>query len=210
LGKEPEPQRTSVSAKESPSPPAPCRCTSNHSSELHTERSAAMSVHNLKHIFNLTNNQQPTEPIVEPMPEPIAGTSGAPSSSVQPSRKRKRRGTAALLTKRIRNSQNLTHLFESNEIVAQNNKFQLEIVKTQFSHNNRFSLDDHLFVMQCKLKNKKRTKPALLELLNLLYNGLINALDKMKNHYKNPEHEYQIYSTVIENHIKNGLNTGKL
>jgi len=138
--------------------------------------------------------------------DPVASTSAGPSAATG---KRKRRG-ADIEPKRLKkNDQNLSHLFSSNEIVAENNKFKLEIVKSAFKHNNRFSLDDHLYVMKCLLK-KRGKKPALLQLLNLLYKGLVNSLDKIKEHYKNPEHEYQMYSTIVESHIKNGLNTGKI
>jgi hypothetical protein len=133
-----------------------------------------------------------------------AGPSKSSTSSV--GTKRKQSGAEAQ-TKRLKADQNLSHIFATNEIVAQNNKFKLEIVKTAFNHNNRFSLDDHLFVLKCKLK-KRGKKPVLFQLLNLLYNGLVHTLNKLKEHYKNPEHEYQMYSTVVEGHIKNGLNTG--
>jgi hypothetical protein len=89
-------------------------------------------------------------------------------------------------------------------VVAENTHFKLVIVKSEYNHTNRFHLEDHKYVMKCEQKNLSENPAKLVDLLQLLFDGIENVLKQLKEYYKNPTHEYQVYTTVLEGHCKSG------
>jgi hypothetical protein len=151
----------------------------------------------LSRVYNLRKrpvNQHlfPVEPVAAANPEK-AGT-----SKITPPKRAK---TAPA----VENQQDIEkNIFQDQTVVAENEQFQLVIVRSEYNHNHRFHLQDHKYVMQCELKNNAQEQPKLMDLLNLLFSGIENVLQKLKVHYRNPDHEHQVYTTVVEENIKSG------
>jgi hypothetical protein len=98
-------------------------------------------------------------------------------------------------------------IFLQRETVAENDKFELKIVKRAFQRNRRFDLVDMLFELKA-LAKPGQGGLLVSELRNLLYTGLVNVLKRLQDHFANPEHQYQVYVTIVDSAIRNGLNTG--
>ncbi len=70
----------------------------------------------------------------------------------------------------------------------------------------RYSLSDHLFSV--RIRPKRHTPmPFLIDLDETIGTAIIRIIDRLKVAYR-PLSQNQIYITVIEKHILNGLNTG--
>jgi hypothetical protein len=98
-------------------------------------------------------------------------------------------------------------IFLERETVAENDKFELKIMKRAFQRNRRFDLVDMLFELKALAKPGQRGL-LVSELRNVLYTGLVNVLKRLQDHFANPEHQYQVYVTIVDSAILNGLNTG--
>ncbi len=70
----------------------------------------------------------------------------------------------------------------------------------------RFALNDHLFNLSIKNVSKKR-EPLVLNLSKAIKEAIKNVLELLKLSYAQNLH-HQVYITIIEQKILNGLNSG--
>ncbi len=132
--------------------------------------------------------------------QPIPGPSG--QQSHKPDGKRSGSPIERNSQKRIRSDnaslETGTHIFEDTFALFSAKKAALK-------RNMRFGVDDHLYNLE--VNARRRTPPLLSNILSGLKIALIKVLENLKRLYDKSKH-HQIYVTVIENKILNGLNSG--
>jgi hypothetical protein len=102
------------------------------------------------------------------------------------------------------------NLFRDETVINPDSDSPYEVVvrRKQFQRQIKFRLDDALFSVKIRKKKSSYLKetPELLTLLEPLQEGLTAIIEELQNEYTANSH--QIYLTVIEKGIDNGLNTG--
>lgn len=104
---------------------------------------------------------------------------------------------------------NQPELFTSPEIVYEDPRIKIVVKRKNFEHQKRFRLLDLLFDIKIITKKwrKKRKAPLILRILESLHKALTKILKRIQDVYGSSEHR-QLYVTVIEKDISNGLNSG--
>ena len=90
-------------------------------------------------------------------------------------------------------------------VVIENRTFKILLTKIAHSRHTNFSYSDHLYNMSFTVK--KQSKFVLRSLFELLDFALTTALESIISHYPKT-YENQIYTTVIQSGLLNGLNSG--
>ncbi len=84
--------------------------------------------------------------------------------------------------------------------------FSVYVKSVAHQKSNRYELSDHLYKLTIEQKNAD--PPALLlDIEDPLREGIIHILNKLKEVYNSANH-HQVYLTIIEKNILNGLNSG--
>ena len=79
--------------------------------------------------------------------------------------------------------------------------------RSQFKKNDTFDTNDKLFKYRFEPKNKDEP-PTVLDVMNTITATIIDAINSTKEAYKNhPQKDVQVYVTVTDNRIHNGINT---
>jgi hypothetical protein len=94
------------------------------------------------------------------------------------------------------------------DIVFENDKFKLYVLKEAFLRQKKFNLQDHLFHIKIDLKNAN-DKPYLKDILDFLEQGLFFIMDNIKKHY-NENDANVCFLTLYQEPMVNGLNSGIL
>jgi hypothetical protein len=94
------------------------------------------------------------------------------------------------------------------DIVFENDKFKLHVLKEAFMRQKNFNLQDHLFHIKIDLKNVG-DKPYLKDILDFLEKGLLFIVDNIKKHY-NEDDANLCFLTLYQQPMVNGLNSGIL
>ncbi len=95
--------------------------------------------------------------------------------------------------------------FEEGTTVYSDQKFDIIVKSVSHKKNNRYKINDHLYRISFHRKTPDKLK--LLNLESAIEVALIKIIDKLKRVYRK-DNQHQIYVTVIEKRIKNGLNSG--
>ena len=95
--------------------------------------------------------------------------------------------------------------FESGRTVFKDKNLQIEVQSIAHKRNHRFSLDDHLYNMKIEARNNESL--LVFNVASALRVALTKVLDQLKSSYAKDLH-HQVYVTVIERKILNGLNSG--
>ncbi len=98
-------------------------------------------------------------------------------------------------------------LFSRGTDVYEDSQFIVRVKAVAHRKRTRYSLSDHLFDVKIIPKDAK-TIPLVIDLEDAIAKGLILILEKLQKVYDSRLHQNQIYVTVIEKHILNGLNSG--
>ena len=95
---------------------------------------------------------------------------------------------------------------QNSNIILENDSFEVKLEKIAHSRHTRFNLSDHLYNMQFKVKSEKKEflMASLFEMLDVAFT---RAIDDLKKNYDN-SYKNQLYSTIIQKGLLNGLNTG--
>ncbi len=97
--------------------------------------------------------------------------------------------------------------FLSPEVAYQDNNVKFTVQKVKHKKFNQFHLEDSLYEIKVRTLKPDATPPLLLSLEKGLKGAVTYLFDKLKTS-NNPEEHRQVYSTVCEKNIINGLNTG--
>ena len=93
-----------------------------------------------------------------------------------------------------------------NTFVFQNRTFSVRLQQIGHSRHSQFNYSDHLYNLS--IQNKKSKQFKIRSLFRVLYNSLSTAIDNIKEKYDTNTYENQIYGTIIQSGILNGLNSG--
>ncbi len=89
--------------------------------------------------------------------------------------------------------------------VFENDVFKLFVKSAEHKKSSKYNLSDHLYKVTVE---EKTGEPALLlDIEEPLREALVKILDKLKTVY-NKDNHHQVYLTIIEKNILNGLNSG--
>ena len=91
--------------------------------------------------------------------------------------------------------------------VYEDEMYKIFIKAVAHRRQTRFSLSDHLFTLWIETKPVQE-EPFLLDLEEALQKALVHVLDRLKDVYNASQNQNQVYITVIEKHILNGINSG--
>ncbi len=97
-------------------------------------------------------------------------------------------------------------VYKKGSDIYSDNQFITHVRAISERRRTRYSLSDHLFEM--KIRPKGNDIPFVKDLQNSLEQGLIKFLENLKRVYNLPGTHNQIYVTILEDHIINGLNSG--
>lgn len=96
-------------------------------------------------------------------------------------------------------------LHSNEDTIFENRSFVVEIREIEHRRASEFNIADHLYQMSVLPKN--RSDIRLTDLFELLNECIIRALNRLRHRY-NDELNRQVYATIIDNNIVNGLNAG--
>ncbi len=100
-------------------------------------------------------------------------------------------------------------IYSQGRMVYEDDLFKIYVKAVSHKRVTRYSLSDHLFNVWVEPKQTKTLDPPLLfDLEEALEKALIHILDRLKDVYNSPLNQNQIYITVVEENILNGLNSG--
>ena len=125
-----------------------------------------------------------------------ASTSQASTSQLNPSRQQPNPTTD---TPEMSNTQT--------DIVYENNKLLLLVERGTFQRQKRFRLQDHLFHLKIKVKNKNEGLPFLKDIFDFLERGLLHVMENIKSFY-NTKDENLAFLTLFQQPMVTGLNSG--
>ena len=100
-------------------------------------------------------------------------------------------------------------LYLEPEVVFEDARIKIIVKRKSFERQKRFNLQDLLFDIKLVTKKwrKKRKPPLILSILESLHTALTKIIKRIQDVYGSEDHR-QIYVTVIEQGIQNGLNSG--
>ncbi len=110
-----------------------------------------------------------------------------------------------------RNAENsLPHpIYSQGSVAYEDNLYKVFVKAVRHKKPTRYSLSDHLFNIWVESKlARSRQPPLLFDLEYVLEKALVEILDRLKAVYHAQENQNQIYITVLEHNMLNGLNTG--
>ena len=94
----------------------------------------------------------------------------------------------------------------SNDVVFENSSFIVRLNRISHSRHSRFNISDHLYDLKFEIK-KKGKDYALVTLFHLIHEAVLRALQDIMSKYER-NFKHQIYTTVVQKDLLNGLNTG--
>jgi len=94
-----------------------------------------------------------------------------------------------------------------NEIIYENDSFQMVVQKSAFKKQKIFRLQDHLFKFKVVQKDKMAKPPFLSDLFDFFHAALLYILESIKSFYRKEDHNIA-YLTLHQEPMVNGLNTG--
>lgn len=97
--------------------------------------------------------------------------------------------------------------FTSREIAYEDDSVKITVELVQEKKLNRFSLENRLYEVKIHTQKSDTAPPLLLSLENAIKAGLIYVINDLKSQYDTSE-QRQVFFTVCEKNILNGLNTG--
>ena len=134
-----------------------------------------------------------------------------PTQTLRPSTSKETKVTQATTSNRNISEKELpineSILHQQTDIVFENDKLKLIVEKGTFQRQKRFRLQDHLFYMKVKVKNKNDPIPFLKDLFDFLQNGLLHVMQNIKNFY-NSRDENLAFLTLYQQPMVTGLNSG--
>ena len=92
------------------------------------------------------------------------------------------------------------------EIHLHNNSFTVRFFQDEFRQNHRWRISDHLYTMEFEPNNENHIY-LLRDLFRLIDEALTRVITELQIMYPNTYH-HQIYVTVLQRNILNGLNSG--
>lgn len=95
--------------------------------------------------------------------------------------------------------------YDNEDTIFENNSFIVELREIDHRTASVFNINDHLF--QLSILPKKNKPIRISDLFELLDHNITKALDLLKERYTDNLHS-QIYATIIDNNINNGINVG--
>ncbi len=96
--------------------------------------------------------------------------------------------------------------YEQGTIVLATPHYYLKVKSVSHSRQTRYKLSDHLYSIWIEQRKRGDPAPLLLDLEEALEKAIIHVLNELKSVYT--QTHYQIYVTVIDRHIRSGLNSG--
>ncbi len=109
-----------------------------------------------------------------------------------------------------RNDLDVPHpIYKRGKIVFEDDLYRVFVKAVRHKKVTRFSLSDHLFTVWVETKQlMNNEEPLLFDLEFALEKGLIEILDRLKAVYDSQYNQNQIYITILEKNMVNGLNSG--
>ncbi len=107
-------------------------------------------------------------------------------------------------------SEALPHpIYSRGRMVYEDDLYQVFVKAVRHKKPTQYSLSDHLFTVWVKSKTLvNNEEPLLFDLELALEKALIEILDRLKAVYDSQQNQNQIYITVLEKSMLNGLNSG--
>ncbi len=96
--------------------------------------------------------------------------------------------------------------YEQGTIVMATSDYNLKVKSISHTRETRYRLSDHLYSIWVEQRKRGAPAPFLLDMEEALETALIHVLNELKSVYA--RNQYQIYVTVVDRHIRSGLNSG--